>query len=120
VSIPVSPLSLSLEPLPISLSLSLSLSLYPSHVLHTPPPIISFPLTETTLTQMEEAFNTLTTRQDVYILLINQSCAQEIRHLIDAYDKTVPTILEIPSKNFPYDESRDTVVQRVNKLLGRD
>jgi V-type H+-transporting ATPase subunit F len=46
--------------------------------------------------------------------------ADEIRHLISKYDRIFPTILEIPSKDVPYDESKDPIVQRVQRLLGRD
>ena len=49
-----------------------------------------------------------------------EQIAEEIRYLIKAYDKVIPTILEIPSKDAQYDESKDEVLQRVQKLLGRD
>lgn len=38
--------------------------------------------------------------------------AEEIRHLIDAYTKPVPSVLEIPSKDMPYDPSKDTILKR--------
>ena len=38
--------------------------------------------------------------------------AEEIRHMIDAYTKPVPSVLEIPSKDMPYDASKDTVLKR--------
>jgi len=46
--------------------------------------------------------------------------ADEIRYLIKEYNQTIPTILEIPSKDQPYDEKKDPILQRVQKLLGRD
>jgi V-type H+-transporting ATPase subunit F len=46
--------------------------------------------------------------------------ADEIRHLIKNYNQTIPTVLEIPTKDQPYDESKDMIIQRVQKLLGRD
>ena len=38
--------------------------------------------------------------------------AEEIRHLIDAYSKPVPSVLEIPSKDMPYDASKDSILKR--------
>jgi V-type H+-transporting ATPase subunit F len=41
-----------------------------------------------------------------------------IRPAIQAYSKTIPTILEIPSKDQPYDPEKDTVMQRVLSCIG--
>jgi V-type H+-transporting ATPase subunit F len=30
----------------------------------------------------------------------------------------IPTVLEIPSKDVPYDPEQDTIMQRVNMVLG--
>ena len=38
--------------------------------------------------------------------------AELIRHLLDAYDKPSPAILEIPSKDHPYDPSKDGILRR--------
>ena len=38
--------------------------------------------------------------------------AEEIRHILDNYDKAVPSVLEIPSKDFPYDSSKDSILKR--------
>jgi V-type H+-transporting ATPase subunit F len=57
-------------------------------------------------------------RPDVAILLINQHVANDIRHLIRDYNKVIPTILEIPSKDQPYDPTQDYIMQRVNMVLG--
>jgi V-type H+-transporting ATPase subunit F len=54
----------------------------------------------------------------VAVLLINQVIAGMIRHLMDAYTKPVPAILEIPSKDAPYDPSQDSVLQRVRFMFG--
>ena len=35
-----------------------------------------------------------------------------IRHLVDAHDKPTPAILEIPSKDHPYDPSKDGILRR--------
>ncbi|KAI3426392.1 hypothetical protein D9Q98_008763 [Chlorella vulgaris] len=73
---------------------------------------------KTTQSRIEEAFREFTTREDVAVLLINQVIAATIRHLMDAYNKPVPAILEIPSKDAPYDPSQDSVLQRVRFMFG--
>ena len=67
---------------------------------------------------IEETFRKLTTRSDVCIILINQHVANEIRHLTNTYTQTIPTILEIPSKDHPYDPKQDFIMQRVNQMMG--
>lgn len=47
-----------------------------------------------------------------------QTIAGMIRHLLDAYTKPVPAILEIPSKDAPYDPAQDSVLQRVRFMFG--
>lgn len=50
--------------------------------------------------------------------LLMQVIAGMIRHLLDGYNKPVPAILEIPSKDAPYDPSQDSVLQRVRFMFG--
>jgi len=38
--------------------------------------------------------------------------------MLDSYTKVIPTILEIPSKDKPYDPEQDTIMKRVNMLVG--
>lgn len=52
------------------------------------------------------------------MLLINQHVANDIRHLVKNYNKLLPTVLEIPSKEHPYDPSKDEVLKQVNLMLG--
>lgn len=73
---------------------------------------------KTKRSQIEQAFNTMTTRHDIGIVLINQNVANEIRHLLNTYDKITPTILEIPSKEHPYDARKDYIMKRVMLKLG--
>jgi V-type H+-transporting ATPase subunit F len=73
---------------------------------------------DTDISVVEEAFRSLTNRSDVGIVLINQHIANDIRHCIRDYTKIVPTVLEIPSKDHPYDPDQDTVMQRVTLMLG--
>jgi len=62
----------------------------------------------TEVLEIEDAFMNFTRRTDVGILLINQHVANEIRHKLRDYTQTIPTILEIPSKDTPYDPEQDT------------
>jgi len=54
------------------------------------------------------------------ILLINQHVANMIRHLVTEHTENAkfPTILEVPSKEFPYDPAKDPVMRQVNHFLG--
>ncbi|RYP62458.1 hypothetical protein DL769_007283 [Monosporascus sp. CRB-8-3] len=68
---------------------------------------------------IEAAFERFTTeRKDIGIVLINQHVADKIRHRIDTYTAAFPTVLEIPSKDHPYDPEKDSVLRRVRRLFG--
>ncbi|KAJ3095472.1 H(+)-transporting V1 sector ATPase subunit F [Phlyctochytrium planicorne] len=73
---------------------------------------------KTPLAKIEETFTEFTLRKDIGIILINQHVANDIRPLIDEYESAFPTVLEIPSKDHPYDPSKDSVLKRVQKLFG--
>ncbi|CAE8590079.1 unnamed protein product [Polarella glacialis] len=69
---------------------------------------------------IEDKFQELTERKDIAMILITQGCAEEIRMTVDAYAKSgkvVPTVMEIPSKEQPYDPRKDSVMQRVAFFL---
>ncbi|KAI0076275.1 vacuolar ATP synthase subunit F [Panus rudis PR-1116 ss-1] len=67
---------------------------------------------------IEAAFEEYTTRKDIAILLINQHVAEKIRPTVDKYQQAFPALLEIPSKDHPYDPSKDSILKRVQKLFG--
>ncbi|PWI70495.1 putative vacuolar ATP synthase subunit F [Purpureocillium lilacinum] len=68
---------------------------------------------------VESAFDRFTQeRKDIGIVLINQHIADRIRHRIDTYTAAFPTVLEIPSKDHPYDPEKDSVLRRVRRLFG--
>lgn len=69
---------------------------------------------------VEDAFRNFTTREDIAVLLINQHCAELIRHHLDTYRKPIPAVLEIPSKDTPYDPSKDSILAKVKGLVGAD
>ena len=43
--------------------------------------------------------------------------AEMIRGTVDNHDKTLPAILEIPSKEHPYDASKDSILRRARVRL---
>jgi len=70
---------------------------------------------------IEAAFLDFTSRSDIAIVLINQTYANDIRNVVDEYGmegKIVPTVLEIPSKDFPYDAKNDPIMKRVQVFFG--
>jgi V-type H+-transporting ATPase subunit F len=73
---------------------------------------------KTQVSAIEGAFQEFTERKDIAILLINQHIAEKIRPTVDKYHQAFPALLEIPSKDHPYDPSKDSVLKRVQKLFG--
>ncbi|KAL6717166.1 H(+)-transporting V1 sector ATPase subunit F [Lecanora helva] len=68
---------------------------------------------------IEQAFDNFTQkRKDIAILLINQHIAERIRGRVDTYTEAFPAVLEIPSKDHPYDPEKDSVLRRVRRLFG--
>ena len=89
---------------------------------------------------IEEAFKKFVERDDIAILLINQyvcsilalagylrqpsnslrdaQIADKIRAVISKFNEPMPAILEIPSKEHPYDPNKDYILQRVRGMLG--
>mmetsp|Transcript_23527 Transcript_23527/g.36804 ORF Transcript_23527/g.36804 Transcript_23527/m.36804 type:complete len:121 (+) Transcript_23527:72-434(+) len=72
---------------------------------------------KTPVSQIEDSFNTFTSREDVAVVLITQTIAEQIRHLLDDYEAMIPAVLEIPSKDNPYDPTKDSVMQRIQKKM---
>eukprot|EP00898_Chlorokybus_atmophyticus_P003335 jgi/Chlat1/4001/Chrsp26S04070 len=73
---------------------------------------------KTTTKQIEDAFKEFTTREDVAVVLISQYIANMIRFVLDNYRKPVPAVLEIPSKDHPYDPNQDSLLARVKFMFG--
>lgn len=46
--------------------------------------------------------------------------AELIRHIIDGYAKAIPSVLEIPSKDMPYDASKDSILKRAQKMFSSE
>ncbi|GAB1738166.1 V-type proton ATPase subunit [Hortaea werneckii] len=74
---------------------------------------------KTETSTIEGAFDQFTKeRKDIAIVLINQHIADRIRGRVDAFGEAFPSVLEIPSKEHPYDPEKDSVMKRVRKLFG--
>lgn len=73
---------------------------------------------KTTKKAIEDAFKDFTTREDIAVVLINQTVADQIRYLVDEHTAPVPAVLEVPSKDAPYDATKDSILSRVQHLLG--
>uniref|UniRef100_A0A146LZ01 V-type proton ATPase subunit F n=1 Tax=Lygus hesperus TaxID=30085 RepID=A0A146LZ01_LYGHE len=70
----------------------------------------------TSVGEIEDTFKRFIKRDDVDIILINQNVAELIRHCIDAHTSPIPAILEIPSKDHPYDASKDSILRRAKVI----
>jgi len=74
---------------------------------------------KTTSAIVEHHFKEMTTNKNVSIILITQKVAEDhLRHLLANYDKVLPSILEIPSKDEKYDASKDFILKRVKMFFG--
>lgn len=74
---------------------------------------------KTSVEEIEAAFDKFTSeRKDIAILLINQHIADEIRFKVDNFTSAFPAILEIPSKDHPYDPEKDSILKKVRRLFG--
>lgn len=94
---------------------------------------------KTETSEIERAFQSFTQeRKDIAVVLINQhvcgiifspclesfninlslQIAERIRHSVDTFTDPFPAVLEIPSKDHPYDPEKDSVLKRVRRLFG--
>lgn len=69
----------------------------------------------TSTREIENCFIDFTERDDIAIILITQYVADKIRAKIDSHisNSLKPVVLEIPSKDYPYDENKDGIMRRV-------
>ncbi|XP_042889166.1 V-type proton ATPase subunit F-like [Penaeus japonicus] len=57
----------------------------------------------------------------IYLSFSLSLIAEQIRHVIDGdNDNPLPAVLEIPSKDHPYDPSKDSVLRRAKGLFSAD
>nr|CAD7441985.1 unnamed protein product [Timema bartmani] len=71
----------------------------------------------TSVSEIEDCFKRFVKRDDIDIILINQNVAEMIRHVIDSHTQPLPAILEIPSKDHPYDASKDSILRRARGMF---
>jgi len=71
----------------------------------------------TSISDIEDCFKTFLARSDIDIILINQNIAEMIRHLIESHTSPIPAVLEIPSKDHPYDPSKDSILRRAKGMF---
>ena len=74
----------------------------------------------TSVTQIEDAFKGFIRRDDIAIVVINQFIAEMIRHLLDAYQQPIPAVLEIPSKDHPYNPEKDSILRRAKGMFNAE
>jgi len=74
----------------------------------------------TAVSDIEETLKLFIKRDDIDIILINQHVAEMVRHLIDAHSAPVPAILEIPSKDAPYDPNKDSILRRAKGMFSAE
>lgn len=65
----------------------------------------------TTVTEIEEAFKDFVSRDEIAIVLINQHVAEMIRYTVDQHTASIPAVLEIPSKEMPYDPTKVSILE---------
>ena len=74
----------------------------------------------TSVSDIEDCFKKFVKRDDIDIILINQNVAELIRHTIDGHTTPTPAILEIPSKDHPYDPNKDSILRRAKGLFSAE
>ncbi|XP_021093222.1 V-type proton ATPase subunit F isoform X1 [Heterocephalus glaber] len=62
-------------------------------------------------------YRQLLNRDDIGIVLINQYIAEMVRHALDAHQRSIPAVLEIPSKDHPYDAAKDSILRRAKGMF---
>lgn len=72
---------------------------------------------DTTINEIEDTFRQFLNRDDIGIILINQYIAEMVRHALDAHQRSIPAVLEIPSKEHPYDAAKDSILRRAKGMF---
>ncbi|KAK7580332.1 hypothetical protein V9T40_000961 [Parthenolecanium corni] len=74
----------------------------------------------TPVSDIEDCFKRFVKREDIDIILINQNVAEMIRDSIEAHTQPIPAVLEIPSKDHPYDATKDSILRRAKGMFNPD
>jgi V-type H+-transporting ATPase subunit F len=76
---------------------------------------------DTPLSEIDTAFMKMLKNPEMGIIMISQNVAEMIRNRIVEHLEVIPTIMEIPSKDVPYDPTKDSVlVKAASNLFGRE
>nr|XP_034359567.1 V-type proton ATPase subunit F-like [Arvicanthis niloticus] len=70
-----------------------------------------------TINEIEDTFRQFLNRDDIGIILINQYIAEMVRRALDAHQRSIPAVLEIPSKEHPYHAAKDSILRRVKVMF---
>jgi len=71
----------------------------------------------TTDEEIDKTLRGFLARSDIGIVLISQGAAERVRNVIVEHESILPTILEIPGDDAPYDPEKDTIVVRAACIL---
>ena len=71
----------------------------------------------TTDEEIDQTLRGFLARSDIGIVLISQGAAERVRNVIVEHESILPTILEIPGDDAPYDPEKDTIVVRAACIL---
>jgi len=72
----------------------------------------------TPLADIEGALKKFLERGDIGIVIICQHVANDVRHILSEHKSPIPIVMEIPSKDTPYDGEKDEVLTKINRSLG--
>ena len=67
--------------------------------------------------EIDTCLRDLLNRNDIGIIIMSQTAAKRVRNTIVEHEKVLPTILEIPSKETPYEATEDPIVIRAAGIL---
>uniref|UniRef100_A0A8C2LQ86 V-ATPase 14 kDa subunit n=1 Tax=Cricetulus griseus TaxID=10029 RepID=A0A8C2LQ86_CRIGR len=66
---------------------------------------------------MLDTFRQFPNRGDIGIILINQYIAEMVWHTLDPHQRSIPAVLEIPSKEHPYNAAKDSILHRAKGMF---
>jgi len=72
------------------------------------------------VSDIEDTLKSFIRRDDIDIILINQTVAEMVRHVLDSHSAPLPAILEIPSKDSPYDPNKDSILRRAKGMFSAE
>lgn len=71
--------------------------------------------------EIADFFTECTQRKDLAMIMLTQTQANEIRNVVDDFARSgqfVPAVVEMPSKDVPFDPKKDPIMQRVQMFFG--